>query len=286
MNIDVPSRPLQNFSNPTPGRGSPPAGEEPDQDWQDAGQLMADHGIPAEGHQIMQENLATYLAHRSFGDLSARWQHKVDRELARPFLDEAVGTRLDVLQKSLLDNVNELPAYPSQLYLTGSFSRGRLGANSDLDGYAVMKPEHMSAGFDSYEKRVEDQDASCLFPLSEDRPGYNRANLMMVAGASVAIDPQQLSRPGYLRETYQGVRAARTQRRETAAGYEWLTGKMWKEGMSASQKREEFEGKTFKSRMMNAAMSLGGTLAGLPLVGPVVRWGANLCVHQQHTDLP
>ena len=256
----------------------------PDQNWRDAGKRMADRNIPAEKHEVMQENVATYLSHRSSDELSPRWQAKVDRELAMPFSDDQVGPRIDALQTSLLQVMNELPSFPSQVYLTGSFSRGRLGANSDLDGYATLKPEDVSKGFDSYEKYVETSDA-CLFPLSDATPGFNRANLMY-AGASVEVDPKRLGESGYLRKVYTCVQEHRDQRRETSAPYEWATSKMWGEGMSAQGKREQFEGKTLKSRIMNNALSLGGTMAAVPLVGALVRKVADLCVHQIHLDKP
>lgn len=256
----------------------------PDQNWRDAGKLMKDRGIPAEQHEVMQENVATYLSHRSSDQLSARWQAKVDRELARPFTDEQVGPRIDALQTSLLNIIHELPSFPSQVYLTGSFSRGRLGANSDLDGYAALKPEDVSKGFDSYEKYVETSDA-CLFPMSEASPGFNRANLKY-AGASVEIDPKRLGESGYLRKVYTCVLENRTQRRETSSPYEWATGKMWGEGMSAQGKREQFEGKTLKSRITNNILSLGGTMAAVPFLGAVVRKVADLCVHQTHLEKP
>jgi hypothetical protein len=251
----------------------------------EADALMQSHAVPLAEHTAMRENLATYLSHRSFGKISGRWQHKIDRELARPFTDGQVQERLDLLQGSLLENVLELPRMPAKLYITGSFARGRLGGNSDLDGYALLKRQDLDAGFDSYEKRVEVQDASCLFPMADDQPGFNRANLMMVGGASVAIDPAQLSKPGYLRSVYQGVLADRPKdRRETSAAYEWLTSKAWKEGLSPAQKRASFEGHSLKSQLTNAAMAFCGTLAGLPWLGAVVRWGANTCVKQHHSE--
>jgi hypothetical protein len=259
---------------------------ESDPAMEQAAELMIAHGVPLDNHSALQENLATYLAHASAGSLSKRWQNKVDRELAKPFTDEQIDGRIDQLQQSLLENVQELPRTPSKLYITGSFSRGRLGANSDLDGYALLKPEDITSGFDSFERRVENQNASCLFPLSEDQPGFNRANLMMAGGATVSIDPSQLCKPGYLRETYQGILANKgPDRRETSAGYEWLTSKMWDEGMSASNKRESFEGKNLRSQLTNAAMALCGTLAGLPAVGSVVFWAANTCVKQHHSEV-
>jgi hypothetical protein len=61
---------------------------------------------------------------------------------------------------------------------------------------------------------------------------------------------------------------------------------MWGEGMSAQGKREQFEGKTLKSRIMNNILSLGGTMAAVPLLGAVVRKVADLCVHQIHLEKP
>lgn len=256
-----------------------------DVNYQDAGQMMLDHGIDLQNRSAMRENLATYLSHRTFGSVSPRWQAKIDRELHKPFTDDQVATRIDHLQKSLFENVCELPKMPSKVYITGSFARGRLGANSDLDGYAVLKPEDIGKGFDSFEKRVEAEDGACLFPLNETQPGLNRANLMMVAGATVTIDPSKLDQPGYLNETYHKVLADKSgDRRETAAAYEWLTSKVWKEGKTAASKRESFEGKSLVSKLTNGAMAFCGTMAAVPVVGPVLRWGANLCVKQQHSE--
>lgn len=256
----------------------------PDAALDEAHALMEKSGIPLDGHSACAENLATYLSHRSFGQVSPRWQHKIDRELKNPCSDQQVADRIDHLQESLMENLAELPRMPAKLYITGSFARGRLGGNSDLDGYALLKPEDMDAGFDSYEKRVNIQDACCLFPMSDDRPGFNRANLMMVGGASVAINPADLKQPGFLRSVYGDVQANRKGRRETSGPYEWLTSKMWKEDLSPADKRKSFEGASFKSQLTNAAMAFCGTLAGLPLIGAVVRWGANTCVKQNHSE--
>jgi len=180
--------------------------------------------------------------------------------------------------------VQELPVFPSQVYLTGSFSRGRLGANSDLDGYATLPEDRMSGGFDCFEKRVA-SDGSCLFPLSIERPGFNQANLLY-AGASVAVNPSRLGESGYLCKVYQHVLDHRQQRRETSTAYEWATGKMWGEGLNAKEKREQFEGKTLKSRPMNSVLALGGSLSMVPLLGAVVRKAADLAVNQVHLEQP
>lgn len=250
----------------------------PDRNWQDAGRLMAERGIPSQDHTYLQETLATYLSHRSGDELSPRWQSKLERELLSPYGDEQIVNRIDQLQNSLKTLLDELPAYPSQLYLTGSFSRGRLGANSDLDAYGTINPQHLPQAFDSFEKNVAGPDA-CLVPISGDKPGLKEGNLL-AAGASVKIDPARLAEPGYLRRVYQHVQQERRERKETSALYEWMTGLVWSEELDAHQKREQIE----KGGLTHQAMALAGTLAALPVLGPVVRKTADLFVNQSHLE--
>lgn len=252
-----------------------------DRHWQDAGRLMAERGIAAQGHQCLQENLATYLSHRDGDDqLAPRWQGKLDRELLSPYADSQVGARIDQLQNSLKTVLDQLPAYPRELYLTGSFSRGRLGVNSDLDAYGTVKPQHLTAAFDLFEKTVAGTDA-CLVPFSEDTPGLNRGNLLAV-GASVQVDPSRIGESGYLRKVYQHVQAERSQRKETSALYEWMTGQVWSEELDAQGKREEME----NGGLTRQAMALAGTLAAVPMMGPVIYSTANCFVHQSHLEQP
>lgn len=251
-----------------------------DRHWQDAGRLMAERDIPAEGHRYLQETLATYLSHRSGQELPPRWQSKLDRELLHPYGDGQIGERIDQLQNSLKSVLDQLPAYPSQLYLTGSFSRGRLGANSDLDAYGMVKPQHLHGAFDAFEQTVAGPDA-CLVPFSEEKPGLQQGNLMAV-GASVRIDPARLAEPGYLRKVYQHVQQARSERKETSPLYEWMTGLVWGEELNAQQKREQME----RGGLTHQVMALAGTLAGVPLLGPVVRKTADLFVNQSHLEAP
>jgi hypothetical protein len=250
-----------------------------DRHWQDAGRLMAERGIAAPEHQCLQENLATYLSHRAGDDqLAPRWQNKLDRELAHPYGDSQVGERIDQLQNSLKSVLDSLPAYPSQLYLTGSFSRGRLGVNSDLDAYGTIRPEHLHQAFDVFEATVAGSDA-CLVPFSEETPGRNLGNLL-ATGASVKVEASRLAESGYLRQVYKHVQSERSQRKETSALYEWMTGKVWSEELDAQQKREEME----NGGLAHHAMALAGTLAAVPLVGPLVHKTADLFVHQSHLE--
>ncbi|MCA9779953.1 MAG: hypothetical protein KC800_24660 [Candidatus Eremiobacteraeota bacterium] len=255
-----------------------------DKDWVDAGKLLREHNVPAENHSILQENIATYLAHSNGGIPTARWENKLKRELASPYTDDEVFQHVERLEDSLQANIRELPEYPSRVFVTGSFAKGRLGANSDLDGFSVVKDQNMSAGFDSYEKREENPTGSNLFPLSENAPGYTRGHLLFT-GQSVEMTPEQIMTDGSLRKAYDKIRAGRTiDRRETSASFEWVTGKMWGEDKSAKEKREAFESKSLKTRLQNGVMSLGGTLSATPLVGPVVNYVCDKFAAQKHLD--
>ncbi|MFN8611197.1 MAG: hypothetical protein U0931_26875 [Vulcanimicrobiota bacterium] len=248
-----------------------------DRHWQDAGRLLRERGIAEAGHQALRENVATYLSHRTSTDeLPPRWQAKLDRDLSNPYTTRQVQRRIDQLQKRLKQVLDELPAYPSQLHLTGSFSRGRLGANSDLDAYATVRPEHLKAGFDAFEKTV-DQGEACLVPLSEATPGLNLGNLL-AAGASVRVQPERLAEPGYLRKVYRHVQTHRQQRKETSSVFEWMTGMVWGEELTPRQKRLRME----QGGLTHQAMAVAGSMAGVPVLSSAVYGTANLFVTQSH----
>lgn len=248
-----------------------------------AATMMQARGIPMAGHSLLGENLATYLSHESDGQLLPRWQKKIERDLSRPYTDGAVGERLDQLQNSLLELVEHFPHIPSKIYLSGSFARGRMGANSDLDGCAVIPDADVKPVFDLFDQRVGLEQAASLFPLADTQPSYNRALLMMAAGATVSIDPLQLKKPGLLRETYRQVLNHKPKdRQEVSFLFDRFVSNSWK-GLSVADKRQAIEGPSLKTKLTSAAMAAAGTMAAIPLLGAVVRWGANLCVRQQHT---
>jgi hypothetical protein len=255
-----------------------------DTDWVDAGKLLREHNVPAENHKFMQENLATYLAHRSDGIPSERWENKIKREIASPYTDDEVLAHVDRLEDDLQANILELPEYPSRVFITGSFAKGRLGANSDLDGYATVKDRHMTAGFDSYEEREKNSTGSNLFPLSENSPGYTRGHLMF-SGQSVELTSDQIMKDGSLRKAYDRILAGRgPDRKETSAIFEKITGKLWGEEKTAKEKREAFESKSLKTRLQNGVMSLGGTLSETPLIGTGVNFICDKFATQKHLD--
>lgn len=266
-------------SEPTDGYQSPQ-----DTFWMKAGELMSEAKIELANHSHMRENIATYLAHSTRAIPSARWENKLQRELNSPYTDDQVYRHLESLEDSVQENLRELPAMPGKVYITGSFAKGRLGANSDLDGFAVVKPEHMSAGFDSYERREANPTGSNLFPLSEESPGYVHGHLMF-SGQSVEFSPEELLADGTLCKVYEKIRKNRTEDRiETSQSFEWVTNKLWGEDKSAKEKREAFESNSLKTRIQNGIMSIGGTLSQTPLVGTAVNAVTDFFVAQKHLD--
>ncbi|MBS2036235.1 hypothetical protein JST97_14690 [bacterium] len=141
-------------------------------DHQQAGDIVSLCAGKLSDHQIMEQNVANYLAHmRSLGDeLPAealrdkrsldravgagmtgwsnqpdsleklRWRSKLDREIHSPYADFEVGQRLRECLSDLRSVLPEFSSLPHQLYLVGGplgEREGRFGGNSDLD--VVMK---------------------------------------------------------------------------------------------------------------------------------------------------
>ncbi|MFN8609662.1 MAG: hypothetical protein U0931_19135 [Vulcanimicrobiota bacterium] len=143
-------------------------------DHQQAGDIVSLCGGKLSQHQIMEQNVANYLAHlRSLGDeipaealsdtrtLSQavsggmtgfssqpqvleklRWRSKLMREIDSPYKDVEVGERLHLCLEDLQSVLPNFSEIPHQLYLVGGplgEREGRFGGNSDLD--VVMRVE-------------------------------------------------------------------------------------------------------------------------------------------------
>jgi hypothetical protein len=287
MNISAGSRsfPVTNYAQQQVAPSPKPERRPDDPLWNEAGDLLAARGVADNEHTLMQENLATYLSHRTKGALNDRWQGKLDRELATPYTNAEVLQHLDELEDSLQANLLELPAMPSKLFITGSFSKGRLGANSDLDGYAVLSDDQVSAGFDAYERREKNPLGSNLFPLSENNGWYNNAHLMM-GGKSVQVKPEQVMQDGFLRKAYAQVQENRSsRRRETHPLYEKVTGMVWGEDKDAKDKRDAFDSPSIGNRIQSMVLSIAGALSVTPIIGSAVHMVADYFVAQNHLDL-
>jgi hypothetical protein len=147
--------------------GSPPLQAQQICDRQ-AGQLLGLLGLSEDDHQILKENLATYLfnlrqpvpserlnsldAFRSWlkgkeveyrqtrtvgSNELGRWPGKFYVTLERPYSDQEAGRHLDRIvqafkhQCSILEQSN--PGYPREFFAFGGLVQGRFGVHSDLD---------------------------------------------------------------------------------------------------------------------------------------------------------
>jgi hypothetical protein len=241
---------------------------------------MTQRGIELQNHRLMQENVATYLAHRPEGEAipTGRWESKLNRDLSQPYTDREVLQHIDGLQSSLVRNLEELPSNPKEVYVTGSFSKGRLGVHSDLNGYVKLPSDQFQTAFQTFQGRHNDapSNKANLFPLSESSPGFNKA-MLMVEGSSVKISTERLEEKGYLRSVYSDLLQTKSAERvESKPGSDGLVGKMW---------RSKFERETFHFRAMRWALHLGGTLSRVPLLGCALQSGVEKIVRQDHRDL-
>jgi len=128
--------------------------------WDVAGRLMDARDVRREGHVLLQENLASYLAQmprdfvddlgreraegldfavrRGFALGEARWTRKIMRDLEQPYDDAQVFHHATALNSELSHKAADTlraaqGRWPCDLYLAGSLVKGRFGANSDLD---------------------------------------------------------------------------------------------------------------------------------------------------------
>jgi predicted nucleotidyltransferase len=122
--------------------------------------------LPPESHKLLQENLACYVTHlkpefqdrlertsddellttlrQGYAHGEQRWTEKLLRDVARPYSDEQVQARFELLEARFSEEGQRiqrehLGSFPCQVFVTGSVVKGRFGANSDLDAVAVTK---------------------------------------------------------------------------------------------------------------------------------------------------
>jgi hypothetical protein len=243
-----------------------------DQDWVDAGKLMKEAGVPVEGHTLMQENLATFLAHRLSGTPSARWTTRINRDLKTPYTDEQVFQRIDKLQSALQERIAESGAMPSKLYITGSFAKGRLSVNDELNTLNVVSKDQYPQVLDKAMIRDAQGDVH-FFPLREDQASYNQG-MLMVDGVSIGVDPKVAMQPGYLQKTYTEILQNKSQnRRELQPRLDKWLGKAH---------RSRYDSQSLHSRMMQTAVATLGLASRVPLMGPLVKSSFAFLVGQKH----
>lgn len=119
----------------------------PDRHHFSARQLLASADVSTAGRSRLAENLAHYNAQlsepvehvyelldtRTRPDDDYRWLNKIRREVNKPYSDRQVGEKAQELDADFLTLLASDSRMPRQVHVTGGVTRGRFGANSDLD---------------------------------------------------------------------------------------------------------------------------------------------------------
>jgi hypothetical protein len=187
-----------------------------------AERVLDAQGVALEDHVLMRENLATYFTQAisrktaeriAAGDRPAetvldyvknsktggRWEKKIEREIAAPYTDQQVHDHLAQLGSGLsawLARIDK--GYPMRVEITGSITKGRCGANSDVD---VMVDVGKKPGSDAPPPAVNDQDheKSDISLTELNTLGFGQKNFMrLMMGPRIPVpdkpDAQFLSR--------------------------------------------------------------------------------------------
>ena len=264
--------------------------------WEKAGELLEARGIPQQDHVLLQENVATYLANGA-EKTGYRFNLKMVRDLDHPYRDQDVFGHVDELQKSLMDNLAAIPVIPHHVYVNGSFARGRLGVNSDLDTLVALEPKDRDADLKPLQKLASDTGAT-VFPMFTDDTNYNRT-VFILTGSSRKVDVQELQDPHFLKKKYaqeleqRGIVtdpqagctkvAPSKDRKEINPTFEKVMGVVWKEGKSVEDKWDSLFSNSLKARTFRTAFRVCGAMCGLPLVGGVFGKIADFCIKQDHS---
>ena len=235
---------------------------------------MKEAGIASQDHLLMQENLATYLAHRVSGIPSKRWQSKIDRDLANPYTDDQVLQRIDDIQELLKEKLSKSGNVPGKLYITGSLAKGRFSPADELDILNVVSQSDYPANLGEAMNRAGQKDLH-FFPLREDQTHYNRG-MLMVDGVSREFQSETLLVDGALKDNYlQSLSEKKTHRRE-------LQPRMGMEKWLGKAHRSRYDSESLHSRMMQTAVATLGLTSQVPLLGPLVSRAFEMIIPQNH----
>lgn len=194
-------------------------------DHQQAGDIVSLCAGKPSQHQIMEQNVANYLAHmRRLGDelppealhdknslnkaVSAgmsgvggqaqvaeklRWRSKLQREIQSPYQDNQVGQRLNTCLDDLQSVLPEFASIPHELYLVGGplgEREGRFGGNSDLDVVMKVEPQDLAEA-QTVVHQLERNERKHTFELHV-TSSQQFPTVAEYYGSTVALDEQQL----------------------------------------------------------------------------------------------
>lgn len=192
--------------------------------------LLSATGRDPAQHTILEENLATMLAHYQadfvsqlpdvpaekrlealngcYGKGPLTMAHKISREIRqKPYTDEQVHQRLEHLEQAVQSTtrkvLEENVEFPCRFYVAGSVLKGRFGANSDLDLLVAASPEWMARNFWQVGMQ-EDVSIQCLQGSPE-----QQARKIDSFGKTLPVTPEQLCEPGFLHGLFRDSYAAK-----------------------------------------------------------------------------
>lgn len=161
--------------------------------------------LPAEQHQLLEENLACYVSNykpafqeelerlpapdmlqrmqSGWAQGEHRWVDKIRRDLSKPYSDGQVQQRFEELQTRFCSESQRLVAenqgaFPARVFVTGSLVKGRFGAHSDLDAIGVSKngyrpSEHGAVSWQLTDDKGEDFMLKSFMEARQVSPGQS-----------------------------------------------------------------------------------------------------------------
>lgn len=153
-----------------------------------ADKILEEKNLNDENHMLLKENIATFIINgMTPGNIkvlsqepkintsfiscyfeNSRWMKKIDRDLKNPYKDSDVLKHIKEVDQSLKDTIDtinkESTGFPKNIYVIGSFAKGRFGTSSDLDLLFDIKDKNMRKYLhdDYLKKRMENINDSCM----------------------------------------------------------------------------------------------------------------------------
>ncbi|MBI2267329.1 MAG: TIM barrel protein [Armatimonadetes bacterium] len=195
-----------------------------------AGRLLKERGLDDPHHVLLKRNIATYLVNAFPGTelaeisknsvtnssqilaqvLSSRWREKLERDLMNPYSDTDVLEHVRQLDGELKEKLRfileQTGRPPLKVYINGSFAKGRLGANSDLDTVVELRDENVLAALkhDFAEKKKTGREDGVMMVALRPQDRFLRTFNEALAGASLDLGDgkRALEEDGFLLNKY------------------------------------------------------------------------------------
>lgn len=172
--------------------------------------LLEEHDIKEKG-LLLRENIATCL-YQGLGKKglsqmeledskltskiesiipNLRWKKKIMREIRSNYTDEEVLSHIHNLDKRLKEqigaiNFRNMKGYPLKFYIVGSFAKGRLGKNSDLDLLLETDSKDLNKWvLEKYYEEGKKKNSATIFPLP--RSPFSKTFILRMMGPKIEL---------------------------------------------------------------------------------------------------